>query len=127
MCPFINRLSFLEGFRKISEKLKFSRADFLLWSEKSFKTSTEAFWSPQVTRHERVLFGYVFTIIKESFCTNSYFNNSIASTKFVINSRVFEKMIIRTFLNIWYPCTAIEVCFQISRSKSSRTEYSIVL
>ena len=67
MCPFNNRLSFLEVFRKIFEKLKSGRADFLLWSEKSFKTSTEAFWSPQVTRHERILFGYIFTIIKESF------------------------------------------------------------
>ena len=41
MCPFNNRLSFLEVFRKIFEKLKCGRADFLLWSEKSFKTSTE--------------------------------------------------------------------------------------
>ena len=90
MCPFNNRLSFLEVFRKIFEKLKFGRADFLLWSEKSFKTSTEAFWSPQVTRHERILFGYIFTIIKESFCTNSYFSNSIACTKFLINSRVLQ-------------------------------------
>ena len=76
MCPFMNWLSFLEVFRRISEKLKFSGADFLLWTEKSFKTSTEAFWSSQVTRHERILFGYIFTIIKESFCTNSYFSNA---------------------------------------------------
>ena len=68
MCRFNNRLSFLEVFRKIFEKLKSGRADFLLWSEKSFKTSTEAFWSPQVTRHERILFGYIFLqLLRKAF------------------------------------------------------------